>query len=353
MRVAIIYNEPKHTEADEHWLSRSRGRVELEHGFRDASEFGVLDEMKMIAGELESAGYSVIIFSVDDDVKRLITFLSEEKPDVIFNLCESVQGKSDLEMCIAGIYELFDIPYTGASAISLGNALNKWLAKSLFVSHKIPTPKFLKIARGEELPAPLGLSYPLMVKPMAEDASIGIDNNAIVSKRRDLVSRIEFIHSEFNQPALVEEYIDGREINVALIADGNGGFVALPISEITFDTMPEGNPRIVSYEAKWVEESPLYQTTVPVCPAELDEATASRAREIALQAASAVGLRDYARVDMRLREEDNALFVLEANPNPDISHDAGFMRAARTSGRSHEQTIVEILSQAVKRKTIS
>jgi D-alanine-D-alanine ligase len=350
MRVAIIYNEPKHTEADEHWLTRSRGEVELEHGFRDASEFGVLDEMKMIAGELESAGYNVVIFSVDDDVKRLITFLSEEKPDVIFNLCESVQGKSDLEMCIAGIYELFNIPYTGASAISLGNALNKWLAKSLFVSHKIPTPKFHRVAPGDKLPSPLRLTYPIMVKPMCEDASIGIDNHSIVNSRKELKERIEFVHAEFNQAALIEEYIDGRELNVALLAGEDGKFEPLPISEITFDKLPEGNPRIVSYEAKWVEESPLYQTTVPVCPAIIDKEVAEKAREIALRAATAVGLRDYARVDMRLRERDNALFVLEANPNPDISHDAGFMRAARTSERSHEETIVAILGQAIKRK---
>jgi D-alanine-D-alanine ligase len=186
---------------------------------------------------------------------------------------------------------------------------------------------------------------------MCEDASIGIDNNSIVSTRKELKARVEFIHSEFNQPALVEEYIDGRELNVALIAGEGGELEALPISEITFDKLPEGNPRIVSYEAKWVEESPLYHTTVPVCPAKIDGKVAERARDIALRAASAVGLRDYARVDMRLREKDNALYVLEANPNPDISHDAGFMRAARTSGRSHEETIVAILKQAVKRKT--
>lgn len=352
MKVAIIYNEPKHTEANEHWLSRSRGEIALEEGFRDGSEFGVLDEMKLIAGELEAAGYVVTIFSVDDDVRRLIAFLNEDKPDVIFNLCESVMGKSSLEMCVAGIYELYDIPYTGASAVALGNALNKWIAKSLFVAHKIPTPKSLYISEGEELPARLNMKYPLIVKPASEDASIGIDNNSIVKTKKQLQARIAFVHEEFGQAALIEEYIDGRELNVALIASATGALEPLPISEITFDTMPAGNPRIVSYEAKWVEESPLYHTTVPVCPAKIDKQTAQRAREIALHAASVVGLRDYGRVDMRMRESDNALFVLEANPNPDISHDAGFMRAARTSGRTHEQTIVEILSHAAKRKSL-
>ena len=173
MRVAIIYNEPKHTDADEHWLSRSRTEVTLEHDFRDASEFGVLDGMKIIAHALEDANYDVIIFSVDDDVKRLVEFLRTEQPDVIFNLCESVLGKSSMEMCIAGVYELLDIPYTGASAMALGMALNKGLAKSLFVTNKIPTPKFLIVSPDDDLPSRLAFPYPAIVKPLSEDASIG------------------------------------------------------------------------------------------------------------------------------------------------------------------------------------
>jgi D-alanine-D-alanine ligase len=350
MKIAIVYNEPKHTEADDHWLSRSRGSIDLSENFRDASEFGVLDEMRLIASELESAGYAVNIFSVDDDVKRLVTFLLEEQPDVVFNLCESVMGHSSLEMCIAGIYELLDIPYTGASAVALGNALNKEIAKSLFTSNKIPTPKYELFPVGSLPESRLKLTYPLIVKPVSEDASIGIDDKAVVHTRKDLKERIIFIHEEFHQSALVEEFIDGRELNVALLADGEGVLQPLPISEITFDAMPQGSARIVSYEAKWVEESPLYKTTVPVCPAELPKKIAEQARRIAIDAARIIGLRDYARVDMRLRLPDNKLFVLEANPNPDISHDAGFMRAARMSGRSHEETVVAIVEAAARRK---
>lgn len=350
MRVAIIYNEPKHTEADDHWLSRSRKEVSLEQDFRDASEFGVLDGMKVIAHALEDANYDVIIFSVDDDVKRLVEFLRTEQPDVIFNLCESVLGKSSMEMCIAGVYELLDIPYTGASAMALGMALNKGLAKSLFVTNKIPTPKFLIVSPDDALPSRLSFPYPAIVKPISEDASIGIDNNSIVKNKKDLIERIKFVHEEFSQAALVEEFIDGRELNVAVLADDDAAFETLPISEISFDTLPEGNPRIVSYEAKWVEESPLYHTTLPICPAKLDKKTAELARELALRSAIALGLRDYGRVDMRLRESDGALFVLEANPNPDISLDAGFMRAAAASGRTHDATIVEIVKQAAKRR---
>jgi D-alanine-D-alanine ligase len=246
------------------------------------------------------------------------------------------------------MYELFGIEYTGSPTLALGLALDKALTKSVFESRGIPTPKHQLFKEPGRVDS--NLKFPLIVKPVHEDASIGIDANAIVYDEAALRGRVRFILHEFEQPALAEEYIDGRELNVAVIATSDGNMQTLPISEITFDKMPEGAPRIVSYEAKWIEESPMYQTTVPVCPAPLSEAVAAEARRIALGAARAVGLRDYGRVDMRLDANDQ-LFVLEANPNPDISEDAGFMRAARTSGRTFDGTINEILDFAIARAT--
>ncbi len=346
MRFALIYNEPKHTEPDDHWLSKSG--TQLSESFRDASEFGVLEEIEVIASALQEGGHTVTIFSVDDEVERLVGFLEEQRPDAIFNLCESVLGRSDLEMCIAGVYDLFDIPYTGAGTMALGIALNKAVAKSIFAANRIPTPAFTLVNLGEVIAPDHGLNFPLIIKPVREDASIGIDNNSIVHNEKELGERIAFVHREFRQAALVEEYIDGRELNVAVIATEDGSFKTLPISEITFDALPEGNPRIVSYEAKWVEESPLYKTTVPVCPANVSDAVAAEARAIALKAANAVGLRDYGRIDMRLRD-DGSLFVLEANPNPDISRDAGFIRACLTSGMTYSEAINTIGTQAIRR----
>ncbi|MEI8135126.1 MAG: D-alanine--D-alanine ligase [bacterium] len=348
MRIALIYNEPKHTEPSDHWLSRSRTEVELEHDFRDASEFGVLEELEIIAAAIKDEGHVVQIFSVDDDIHRLISFLDIERPDLIFNLCEGVLGRASLEMAIAGIYELYDVPYTGSQALALGIALNKGLSKAIFTAHNLPTPRFAIVDEEEFIPQNLNLTYPVIVKPIREDASIGIDNNSICDNIDQLEKRVLFVHQEFKQPALVEEYIDGRELNVAVLANAEGHFETLPISEITFDTMPAGSPRIVSYEAKWVEESPLYKTTIPKCPAVLDEVTASRARELALAAAALVGLCDYGRIDMRLRD-DGALFILEANPNPDISRDAGFMRASSAKGLTHGQTINAIVTAALRR----
>ena len=308
----------------------------------------MLEQMRSIASALKEHGHQVTIFSADDDTQKLCTFLSTERPEVIFNCCESILGQSKLEMNVAALYELFRIPYTGSPPLALGLALEKALAKAVFVANRIPTPRhqLFESKKIEALNA--DLRYPLIVKPVHEDASIGIDSNAIVQDATSLAKRVRFIQKEFEQPALAEEFINGRELNVAVLAASDSTFITLPVSEITFDKMPEGMPHIVSYEAKWVEESPLYQTTLPECPAKLPEAIAIEARSIALKAANAIGLRDYGRVDMRLNANGN-LFVLEANPNPDISEDAGFMRAARTSGRTFASTINEILDRAVER----
>ncbi len=349
MKVAVIYNEPRNTASEDHWLRRSDpGYHPPSAQFIDASEHGVLDQMRSIADALGDHGHHVIVFSADDDTQKLCSFLSTEQPEVIFNCCEAILGQSKLELNVAAMYELFRIPYTGSPPLTLGLALDKALAKAVFLAHGIPTPRHQLFERKEFDAIDPQLRFPLIVKPVHEDASIGIDSNAIVSDAASLAKRVRFIQKEFEQPALAEEFIDGRELNVAVLAASDGMFTTLPISEITFDRVPEGMPRIVSYEAKWVEESPLYQTTLPECPAKLPDNIAHEARTIALKAANAVGLRDYGRVDMRM-DANGKLFVLEANPNPDISEDAGFMRAARASGRTFAGTINEILDRATER----
>lgn len=349
MKVAVIYNEPRNTASEDHWLRRSDpGYHPPSSLFVDASEFGVVEQMRSIATALKEHGHQVTIFSADDDTQKLCSFLSSERPEVIFNCCESILGQSKLEMNVAAVYELFGIAYTGSSPLALGLALDKALSKSIFLANNIPTPKHQLFAGDLLETVDPQLHFPLIVKPVHEDASIGIDSNAIVQDMKALEKRVKFIQKEFDQPALAEEFIDGRELNVAVLAASDGTFITLPVSEITFDKMPEGMPHIVSYEAKWVEESPLYQTTLPECPAKIPEQIAIEARSIALRAANAIGLRDYGRVDMRLDANGN-LFVLEANPNPDISEDAGFMRAARTSGRTFASTVNEILDRAIER----
>jgi len=335
MRVAIIYNEPRSAE----WG-------------RDPSEDGVLDEIPVIESALREAGHTPQIYAAAS-AAGLAAFLERERPKVVFNCCESLQGVAALEMGVAALYDLFGVAYTGSPALTLGIALNKAIAKSIFRANGIPTPLHVVMESADDLARRHSLAYPLIVKPVAEDASIGIDARSVVYDSASAAARVKFVWSEFKQPALVEEFIEGRELNVAVLADSRGELDALPVSEIPFDALPPGTPTIVSYDAKWVTGSPVYKSTPSRCPAVLEPALAERVQHAALLAARAVGLRDYGRIDLRLRTSDQELFVLEANPNPDLGSDAGFMRAAMASGRTVPATVQQILSRAVERARLS
>jgi D-alanine-D-alanine ligase len=184
------------------------------------------------------------------------------------------------------------------------------------------------------------LKYPLVVKPSLEDASVGIENESIVRDAKQLKDRINYVHHYFDQPVLVEQFIEGRELNIAVLGDEKPR--ALPISEIDFSKMPKHLFNIVSYQAKWDPQHESYHKTIPKCPARLPKTTERKAKEIAIKAFKLMGCRDYARVDMRL-SKDNELYVLEVNPNPDLTEDAGFMRSAGAAGYSYAQALKKIV----------
>ncbi len=358
VHVAVVFNEPTVATADGRKYISENGKLEatathshviatVPKSAVDLSEVGVLEERENVERILQEAGYKTSLFNVDGDIKRLIAFLEDKQPDLIFNLCESVGNESIHEMHAAGIYELLEVPYTGAGAFTLGTCLNKVRTKEILSYHKIPTPRFALYKSIAELNIDdLDLNFPLIVKPSLEDASIGIENASVVGNVASLRKRIRYVLQNYDQPALVEEYVEGRELNVAII--GNKRPIVLPISEIDFSTLPEGYPRIVTYNAKWVEGTEEYAGTKGVCPANVPAEIERKAKEIALKAYRIMGLRDYGRIDMRL-DAKGQLHVLEVNPNPDISDSAGFARSARAYGLSIEEAITRIVEYALER----
>ncbi|MBI4811320.1 MAG: hypothetical protein HY800_07775 [Ignavibacteriales bacterium] len=247
IHVAVIYNEPITQISEdrkyitENGLLQEGGKVTRTEmaTMTDLSEIGVLEEREDIARALQMMGYKSSIFNVDSNLDRLIDFLKKEEPDVIFNLCESVGNESIHEMHIAGLYELLGIPYTGADSLTLGIALNKVRVKEILIANGLPTPGYQLIRSPIKISLDERLRFPLIVKPSREDASVGIDTNSVVYSLNDLRKRVRYILEQFDQPALVEEYIDGRELNVAIL--GNRKPSVLPISEIDMSTLPIGN----------------------------------------------------------------------------------------------------------------
>ncbi len=343
IKVAIVFNEP-HPELYLKPNGLNDEKLDFTPYF-EVDSITPLEEYEIMAQRLRKGGVNAYTLNIKDDVKTLLLDIKKNKPDIIFNFIELYKDEARNEMNIVGLLELLKIPFTGAPPMALANCQSKIFTKRLLHSLNIKTPRFIIL---KKLPKIFRhrLKYPLIVKPAYEDASVGIENESIVENVEKLKERTEYIVKQFAQPALIEEFIEGRELNVAVLGDLEP--VALPISEIDFTEMPDHLHNIVSYQAKWDPKHEAYHKTIPICPAKIPKRIEKKAKEIALKAFKAMGCRDYARVDMRL-SKDNQLFVLEVNPNPDLTEGAGFMRSAETSGLSYVDTLKKIIRLSKER----
>jgi D-alanine-D-alanine ligase len=343
LKVAVVCNEPH---PDFYIKSVEHEIKELDFvPYFEVEDLTPVEEYEILTEKLNNFGLNAYFLNIYDDLNILIKNIKKNKPDVIFNFVEIFNDNSGLEMNVVGLLELLNVPYTGAPPMALANCQSKVLAKRLLNSVGIRTPRFAVFKK------PLkkykhDLRFPLMVKPAFEDASVGIENDSIVENNKKLKERIEYIFRHFIQPALVEEFIQGRELNVAVLGDKKPK--ALPISEINFDEMPDHLYNIVSYQAKWDPHHEAYHKTIPICPAKLPVKIEKKAKDIAVKAFKYMGCRDYARVDMRL-SRDNELYVLEVNPNPDLTEGAGFMRSMEAAGYPYVKALKKIIELAWKR----
>jgi D-alanine-D-alanine ligase len=328
LKVAVLFNSP---------VKPSRGE-DIDY----VADAEVEEQVETVEGVLEKLEIEHERLPLRESVESFVEELKAYSPDVAINLCESAFGDSHLEMNVPLILELLKIPYTGSPPLTLGLCQNKGLTKDVLKAKKIPTPQYQVLNRFEDWKDKL--SYPLFVKPLSEDGSIGITKESFVRNDGELEKRVDYIIKRYRQPALMEKYIHGRELNIAIF--DNTKMQVLPISEIIFEFSDE--PKIVDYSAKWLKESEEYKKTVPICPTELEPSLLNLVERTALQAYAAMGCRDYARIDIRL--ERRTPYVLEVNPNPDISRDGGFFRSLRTAGISFEEFIQEIICSALRRR---
>jgi D-alanine-D-alanine ligase len=306
----------------------------------------VREEIEAIVAALVEKGYDARAINIQDDFDRLLKSLTSPRPDAVFNLVESFNGDARQEDRVAALYDLLRIPYTGSPPMALSICQRKGITKQILEALDIPIPKYA-LVREKPIPRRFsGLSYPLIVKPAWEDASSGVDEGAVVDDRKHLVRRIEMILAEFEQPALIEEFIEGRELGVSVL--GNGAPRVLPIEEMDFRGLPERFRGILSFESKWEPLSEAFHMGELVCPADLPESVEKRAHDIALRTYGALGVRDYARIDMRLGK-NNRLYVLEVNPNPDLTEGVAFMASAKAAGYSFADTLEIIVEEALKR----
>jgi len=290
---------------------------------------------------LKAAGHEVRALGILDKLTELRAAINDWKPDIVFNLLEEFNGIVTYDQHVVAYLELMQQPYTGCNPRGLTLSRDKVLSKQLLAYHRIPTPQFLLFPRGRRVRVPRKLEFPLFVKSATEDASVGIAQASVVEDTARLSERIAFIHEQTKTDALVEEYIDGRELYVGVI--GNERLKVLPAWEMTFGSLPESLPAIATRKIKWDRK---YQAKYGITTRAATELDAAVTQELARQSKriyKALHLTGYARMDFRVRP-DGRIYVLEANANPNLAADEDFAESARSAGLGYDDLLQKILS---------
>lgn len=297
-----------------------------------------------VSRALKKLGYEAEYFGVYQNVQELVDELVANPPALVFNLCESAHSDREYEPNIAALLELMRIPFTGAGSAALRLCKDKGMTKKILAYHKILVPKFYVARTNNPITAiPEGFRYPIMVKPSLLEASEGITQASVVDTEKDCLERIQHLHEKLNADAIIEEYIDGREIYVGVM--GNKKLTVFPPREMTFFKVPEGEPKIATYKAKW---DPNYRKKWGIqnrfakgISKELLQKINSTAKTIY----KVLRIDGYARFDMRLTEKGE-LYFIEANPNPNIARWEDFAQGAEKAGVEYPDLIDKIIKLA-------
>ena len=330
VRIAIVYNQPTYCRYN------SAGE--------EAAVTGVFNAVDAVYYVLQELDYEMIRVPLAPPIEQAKEQLSKLGADLVFNLFEGFCGYPGTEAEIPDILSALGMPYTGSPGAALSMALDKVKTKIVLKSKGIDTPDFQLLDTSEI--AAFYLKYPCIIKPPAEDASHGLSEKSVVYDLASLSEQLADLQSNYSGKALVEEFINGREFNITVMGNSRG--TTLPVSEIEY-SLPQGKPRILTFAAKWQPDSLYYRGTRVICPAEIGDKDLKQITEVALAAFSLLGCRGYARVDMRL-DDRGRLYVIEVNPNPDISPGSGAVRQAEAAGLTYTQFIKKIVELAMEKE---
>lgn len=326
--ILVLYNRPL--------SSKDHPAAESEHM--------VVSIAESMASELNAVNYQSSLLALGPDPAELWRALQEQKPDAILNLYEGTLDDAETESYVAGLLAWSGIPFTGCPPQTLSLARMKHVAKAVMKGAGLPTAEFLVVTT-EPIPK-WTLGWPVMVKPAAQDASVGIEHASVCTSQAEMEARVRHVLKTFGGPVLVEEFINGREIIVAVSEVPTLRY--LPPAEILFPAPRDGVWPILTYDSKWKPGSEDYEGTPPRYPAELPDPVSRELGRIAMEAFRLFGCRDYARVDFRLRGDTP--LILELNPNPEISDDACFGLILKSAGISFREFLVDLIEQTLRRK---
>src|SRR5947199_3777043 len=330
MKVAVVFDtlHPEWEDAD----------------YRKEVEAKVAEAEYDVGRALIRNGHDVLMVGVAEELRPMLERLAAFQPKLVFNGCESFRGHARHEYVLAAVLEMHGYRYTGSPPTALLVARNKALAKKILAYHGIRFPAFAEFHPGGKPVRPSALRFPLIVKPLLEDASVGISQASVVEDNSDLAERGKFIHEKYRQAAIVEELIEGRELYVGLL--GNDKVHVLPIIELTFGEADAREHRIATYKAKWDEEYRKRKKIRNVFARGLSDEVGAKIVDICTTAFHALWLQDYGRVDLRLTHDDE-VYVLEVNPNPFLAAENEMADAAERAGMGYTDFLPRIVDEAM------
>ncbi|MEO6487614.1 MAG: D-alanine--D-alanine ligase [Thermoanaerobaculia bacterium] len=295
---------------------------------------------------LRELGHEVMALAVRDELSPIRAAIEEWKPDIVFNLLEEFLGRQDFDHHVVSYLELMQVPYTGCHPRGLVLSRDKALSKKLLAYHHLVVPKFAVFPRGRRVHRPKGLEFPLIVKSLVDEASLGISQASIVESDEKLAERVAFIHQRNGTDAIAEQYVEGREFYAGII--GNTRLEVLPIWELLFENMPRGSVPIatahVKHDPEYQKRRGIYQQRAD----DLDETMRAYIIKTSKRIARILDLDAYNRIDYRL-SPDGKLYFLEANPNPDIAASQEFASAAEEAGMPYPELLERILRLGLQR----
>jgi D-alanine-D-alanine ligase len=298
-----------------------------------------------VVSALRKLGHEVYPLGVKSDLGVIYSAIETLKPDIAFNLLEEFDGVAVYDQHVVSYLELLHLPYTGCNPRGLMLARDKALTKKVLSFHRIPYPEFIEVPQGRTVKRRQWLTFPLIVKSVTEEASLGISQASIVEGDEKLRERVAFIHDSVGSGALIERYIEGREFYVGVI--GNGQLQVLPVWELILDKLPEDAKRIATERVKW---SRKYQAKYGITSREaknLPEGKVEEIQRLAKRVYRALGLSGYARIDMRM-DAEGRLYVLEANPNPQIAQGEDFADSAEKADYHYKELLQEIVNVGLR-----
>ncbi len=298
-----------------------------------------------VVAALRELGYNTEYLAIFDDLELLRQKLQSFQPDIIFNLADEFKKNRAFDQNIVSFLELHGLAFTGCGSTGLMLCKHKGISKKILHYHRIRVPEFVIIGRGKRAVRPRRLKFPILIKPLKEEASYGISQASFVETDEDFTERVEFIHEKLKNDVIAEEYIEGRELYVSIL--GNHRLQAFPIRELVFKEVPPDEPKIATYRAKWDAEYQKRWGLTNQFARGLDPAVVRNIERICKRIYHLLTIDGYARIDLRVTPR-NEVYFIEANPNPFLAADEDFAQSALKAGLSYRQLIERIVQLGLK-----